>query len=102
MDLGFLIDHVMTSIKPLRWRDVISSNVPLKVRPRWAPGRHNALPSFPVGGIPALCNAACSNRCTMVQWALLFFFTIWAGYSRVTSGYAPCVVHLIMRVATWG
>mmetsp|Transcript_2190 Transcript_2190/g.6529 ORF Transcript_2190/g.6529 Transcript_2190/m.6529 type:complete len:751 (-) Transcript_2190:502-2754(-) len=31
MDLGFLIDHVMNTIKPLRWRDVITSNVPLKV-----------------------------------------------------------------------
>ena len=39
MDLGFLIDHVMTSIRPLRWRDVISSNVPLKVRPRRDPRR---------------------------------------------------------------
>ncbi len=33
MDLGFLIDHIMASIKPLRWDDVIRSNVPLKVSP---------------------------------------------------------------------
>lgn len=31
LDLGFLIDNIMQKVKPLRWDDVIKSNVPLKV-----------------------------------------------------------------------